>query len=346
MLVMIPSWIKRAWGHLFFYGGIFHLVRLINNIAGKRLTIVTYHRIADRKIDDIDASLPYLFTTVDSFREHLKFYRTWYRVISFDELRNNGSGRRLPWNALIITFDDGYEDNYRRAHPLLQEMNLSATVFVAVDKIGREDAASFWWDRLYCYFRELNDREDLQRVLREELPDVIPLYEQFRKDPSTFFSRMNDWDTARIHYMLDQLRARFEDRHAKRDRDNSLMTWKHVHAMADNSIRFGSHTCSHGNLLHMGQEQQRFELCESKKRIEEQTKRRVQAFSYPCGKYDDDVKKAVCDAGYDFAVTTESGVNDLRDRYALKRINVWEGTGSISRGEYSKGYFAFKIAGF
>ena len=53
---------------------------------------------------------------------------------------------KLPRRTVIITFDDGYADNFHTALPLLQEADCPATVFVTAGKIGAE--RDFWWDEL------------------------------------------------------------------------------------------------------------------------------------------------------------------------------------------------------
>jgi peptidoglycan/xylan/chitin deacetylase (PgdA/CDA1 family) len=345
MLVMIPSWMKRAWGHLFFYGGIFHLVRFINNIAGKRVTIVTYHRVTDDKITGIEASLPYLFTTAGSFQKHLRFYRKWYRVITFGDLHRYANDGTVPRNALIITFDDGYADNYHTAYPFLLTMGLPATFFLPVDKIGMRPVKAYWWDRLYHYFTRLRNREDAEHLLPGLDPRLASWYRDFLADPPGLFARLNERDDATIDELLDGMQRELCFDCEAMERANATIDWQQIIAM-NGHIEFGSHTCSHCNLTTIDPVRRTDEIRRSKMTIETHTNRQVIAFSYPCGKYEDALKSAVRDAGYDYAVTTEAGVNDLRDCYALKRINIWEGTGMTAQGHYTKGYFAFKLAGF
>ena len=51
---------------------------------------------------------------------------------------------RVPRRAAVITFDDGYADNYTFGLPLLKEFDVSATVFLATGALGKD--REFWWD--------------------------------------------------------------------------------------------------------------------------------------------------------------------------------------------------------
>lgn len=345
MQIMINVLIRKAWGLFYFYGGIFHLVRFINNVTNKRLTIVTYHRITDKDISQIELSLPYLFTSQEIFEKHLQFYKEWYNVTTFEDLHNYVGRRNVPWNSLIITFDDGYADNYHNAYPTLKKMNLPATFFIPVGKIGNNcSEPPFWWDKAYYYFKKLHglDKETLLRKLGHE---VFALFDEFQKDPSNLFSQLNKEDDMKIEKLL----AVLEDQ-LKIDNDilaeaNSTMTWEQISAMGKD-MHFGSHSCSHDNILTMEQTRKVYEIKESKNIIEEKTKQNVGVFSYPCGNTEENVRTLVKDAGYEFAVTTDKGVNDLSDCYALKRINIWEGSSLSEKGRFFKGYFAYEIAGF
>jgi len=60
------------------------------------------------------------------------------------------TGDRLPKRAFSITFDDGYQDNYERAFPILQKYGFTATIFLVPDRMGK---TTKWWG--------LNDKQEL-----------------------------------------------------------------------------------------------------------------------------------------------------------------------------------------
>lgn len=86
-----------------------------------------------------------------------------------------------------------------------------------------------------------------------------------------------------------------------------MMTWKQVRELqASGLVGFGSHTMTHRNLARIPLEEARWELAESKKRLEEKLGRAVRFFAYPygAGAYVPAVRAAALDAGYrcDFAI--------------------------------------------
>ncbi len=97
--------------------------------------ILMYHSI-DEQWTKVKLSV-----SPEQFREQMKFLRDrHYNVISLDELADLiMSGRRIPHNTVVITFDDGNENNYTNAFPVLKEYNLPATIFLVSDWIGKEN---------------------------------------------------------------------------------------------------------------------------------------------------------------------------------------------------------------
>lgn len=96
--------------------------------------ILMYHYINDE-----EPSRSKLGVSVKSFERQMRFLKEHkYNVISLEEfvtlIKN---GRRLPLKTVIITFDDGYLDNYTNAYPILKKYNLPATMFVVIHRIGR-----------------------------------------------------------------------------------------------------------------------------------------------------------------------------------------------------------------
>lgn len=333
--------LKILVGILFYYGGVFHFIRFINNIIGKRLTIVTYHRVTDSKIEAINTSLPYLFVNKATFEKQLLFLKKHYRVITFNSLIRYVQDNNIPWNSLIITFDDGYEDIYQSAYPMLRKLNLRATVFLIVNMVGNDNFKPFWWDRAYYYFNEL-----VKVSNKRTNPDkkISSLVEDFTNNPSKFFSTLNGWDTNDIDSLLSMIKSKYEISEDLILQANRMINWQQVEDLGDN-VEIGSHTCNHVNLLNLEKDYLSYEIDESRRIIENKTKKKVKVFSYPYGNFDSAVEDMVKDSGYTFAVTTERGINKLTDMLTLKRINIWEKTSNVD-GKFSKGCFTLKLLGF
>jgi peptidoglycan/xylan/chitin deacetylase (PgdA/CDA1 family) len=346
MAIKVKYFIRKVFGGIFLYAGIFHFVRFLHNICGKRVTIITYHRITDRKMSEIEASLPFLFTSQQVFEKQLMFIKKRYNVITFEELMKWGKNGKPPWNCLIITFDDGYEDNFRSAHKSLGKMSLPATFFITVDKIGNKNGGPYWWDRLYYYLKEIQRQED-KGYSNEVKMEFFPIYEEFKNNASGLFSRMNKEETDKIEKLLNRMEEEFGINNEKLFRENTMLNWEQISEMSRNHD-FGSHTCSHANLLKLSDAQKYHEIVESKTIIEKSMSRKVSVFSSPAGHMNEEIKGFVEKGGYEFAVSAaEPGINGMKtDRYHLKRINIWEGTSLSLKGKFSKGYFSFKMLGF
>src|SRR5687768_14254735 len=98
--------------------------------------ILMYHSVAR----DEDAAPSDFVVNESTFRRQLEFLaRRGYRTVSAREIVE----RRVPPNerTVMITFDDGYLDNYEVALPLLRAFNFNACVFAVADFLRRKN----WW---------------------------------------------------------------------------------------------------------------------------------------------------------------------------------------------------------
>ena len=89
-----------------------------------------------------------LSVTPDRFATHLlALSSTGYTTISlYDLLAHLTQGTPLPQKPVILSFDDGYRDNYENAFPLLQEFGMTATFFVVTDYINEGHSAYLTWE--------------------------------------------------------------------------------------------------------------------------------------------------------------------------------------------------------
>lgn len=95
--------------------------------------ILMYHSIGYKDGDSF-------FVTPENFRRQMEYIKKrGYEVISLDELANLiSSSKPFRKNKVVITFDDGYKDNFLYAYPVLKEMNFPATIFIVTDFIGKK----------------------------------------------------------------------------------------------------------------------------------------------------------------------------------------------------------------
>lgn len=113
-----------------------------------RVPILMYHYISvpppDADVIRRDLSIP-----PETFEEHLRFLKeAGYTSISLADLALAlEAGYPLPEKPIILTFDDGYQDNFEVAFPLLQRYGFTATFFLLTAPIDAQDPAYISWDQ-------------------------------------------------------------------------------------------------------------------------------------------------------------------------------------------------------
>lgn len=106
--------------------------------------VLLYHRVAIPKGTFLHNGYT---VTPEKFKKQMKFlYDKGYHTISLgDWLDYCDDGKLLPQKPVIITFDDGYQDNYTYAYPVLRQYQFTATIFLVADQIGNSNR----WDTDY-----------------------------------------------------------------------------------------------------------------------------------------------------------------------------------------------------
>ncbi len=199
--------------------------------------ILMYHHVAVTDTPKPDTVSP------ERFAWHMAYLKEHnFRVVPLDHLIGMvHSGQAVLANTVAITFDDGYEDNYTGAYPILRGQQFPATFFVSSDLVNTDG---------YLSTRQMKE-------------------------------------------------------------------------MIDAGMEIGSHTRRHSYLPGLSPEQQKDEIFESKRRLEEILGVEVAYFAYPSGGFSDGIKQMVKDAGYKGACTTNRGRERFnRDVYELNRVRL------------------------
>jgi len=124
---------------------------VINRYYKMEIPIIYYHKVIN---DESDAGRHGIYVTQKLFDEHMKFLSVrGYKTVTFEEaLQIKKENRKEKY--VIITFDDGYEDNYLYAFPVLKKYNFNAEIFLVAGLDSNE------WDR--------KDNEPVSSMLKKE----------------------------------------------------------------------------------------------------------------------------------------------------------------------------------
>jgi len=100
--------------------------------------VLNYHKVDYQSIA--------LSIAPKEFEEQMEFlYNNGYHTISPDQLvANLQQGEPLPDKPILITFDDGYLDNYINAYPIMKKYGFTATIFIVTSLVGRDERFMTW----------------------------------------------------------------------------------------------------------------------------------------------------------------------------------------------------------
>jgi peptidoglycan/xylan/chitin deacetylase (PgdA/CDA1 family) len=296
---------------------------------GTGLTVAVYHRVADpTNIDDLDPEL--VDATPEDFDAQMAYLRRNFRPVSIDEvLQANRERRALPPNSVLVSFDDGYRDNYQLALPILQRHGIRAVFYVTTGYLT--DRRLFWWERINMHVRASTARElRLDYPAPEVLDLSTPAAKARAKQRLTRI--VKDHRALDVERFLDGVTqgcgVRWSDEESRRHGDRALMTWDDVRALRKAGMGIGSHTTTHRVLQTLAAADLETELRASRATLEEQLDEPVTTIAYPVGKSIAAfaaVRRALADAGYELGFTTRPGMNTLPvegDPFDLRRISV------------------------
>ena len=97
------------------------------------IPVIMYHRVI--KDIDTESGKHGTYVTIKQFRDHMKILKNNnYIPINFEDLKNIPLHRRFEKKYIILTFDDGYIDNYTYAFPILKEFNFKGVIYLVSDR--------------------------------------------------------------------------------------------------------------------------------------------------------------------------------------------------------------------
>lgn len=286
--------------------------------------IVMYHYTRDLKhsrypnIKGLDYPL---------FKEQLEYLKAHFNIISMEELLLASQGKAsLKDNALLLTFDDGYIDNYTFVFPLLQELNLTASFYITgktfakhqlldVNKIHYILASA----EINLIIEELKKKLDYYRGREFVYPSNEELWNQFAKegkyDPKGVVFVKKLLQTVlpeRLRNIISsELFKEFLGISEEQLAYELYMTENQIRVLKRNGMFIGIHGYDHYWLGKLEKEQMEKDLETALDTLEEFIDRDNWVMNYPYGSYNQDVLDFVSKKGAKLGLTTEVRVANL-----------------------------------
>jgi peptidoglycan/xylan/chitin deacetylase (PgdA/CDA1 family) len=295
------------------------MTRYVARVLPPSVALLRYHSVQEDP-QKFDSSIGRGIThSAKEFDTHMKLVARHFRVITLDELvafQENGS--RLPRRSVVITFDDGYLDNYEIAAPILSKYGLRAAFYITGGSIGK-GAVSPWFCRVRHAFRLASvDRwENPIDGKTWELRDVAQRRYAYLEACRHSASLSGSNQHAFVEVLESTLGAP-----ACPSAEHLMMDWSHVRKLHEADHTIGSHTLTHPNVAFIDEEELRREVRESKAILERELSTKVLHFSYPSPilqpHWTQQTVAATKEAGYRTAVTCTAG--PFLSGYSLLRI--------------------------
>jgi peptidoglycan/xylan/chitin deacetylase (PgdA/CDA1 family) len=269
-----------------YYSGIFVI---LNKMLRRRgILILNYHSFSTFTNNYWSDGSIYEVGFFDNFERQVEFLK---RNIGFAESCYIKDEHFESSLRVLLTFDDGYLDNYQYAYPILKDHNVPAIFFVATKYIGTDDI--IWHDKLRLLAEKgIESKKEIRQIL------------------------------TRIHkgeLMPDELR---EIDKVETDRNGRLMmNWREVREIEDAGFCIGSHGRTHTPLSALGKEREMEEIKGSIEDISKHLSQDTIYFSFPNGSYSENTAEILKHIGINHGFSSDYGISKInQDRFRLKRI--------------------------
>ena len=299
-----------------------------------------YHRIADAELDPWDIKV-----SADSFEKQVRYIRENMNPIPLSALNEESGELESP---VVISFDDGYLDNYTTAKPILEKYQVPASFFITSSRIGK--AEGFWWDRLAHIFLEkkslpvsgevIVDQKKISFELGADANLTAPQQILLRhwkaneaapnKRAEVFYSI---WRALKFSVSGDQedVIDYLENWSGSPEYSAPLMSWNQIREISHHELfSVGGHSVNHFLLDLLGEKEQYQEINENRKTIQGQIGKKVNSFAAPFGGYNHHTLEILKNAGIELALTTHHEPTNLeeilKNPLEIPRIQVKDNT--------------------
>jgi peptidoglycan/xylan/chitin deacetylase (PgdA/CDA1 family) len=283
------------------------VTRILESLPQRPVLIVlNYHRVGNAAETPFDSGT--FSATPEELDSQLAYLKRRFNMATLETALGMLNGCAARGTSVLITFDDGYLDNYTLAFPILRKHGVQGVFFLPTAFVGTGRLP--WWDAIAYIIKKSRKKTirldypqpatfDLEsdgaalvsmRVLHAFIQPAV-------KDPGRFIADLEKvCETTRPESSAERL----------------FLNWEEAREMQRHGMAFGSHTDTHEILSKLSPERQREEVFRSREILERELDRRIETLAYPVGQrycFSSDTVEALKQTGYRAAFSFYGGLN-------------------------------------
>ena len=300
--------------------------KLISNFSKHQFLILNYHGV----IDKVDFNYSINHMDAEQFEQQIRFLSDNFNILPQEEfLYNYLNCITSKKKSILLTFDYGYENNYKFAFPILKKYNATATIFLISSLIDTKNPT--WYDLIDNTKYLFNNQKHSVEIIKLGAELGIKYQKEiFHNDLKKY---LKDQSTNEKNEILEK----YFNIIGLNSMDNidekywKILSSEQLLKMQQSGlISFGSHTANHPNLDQITEDQVEFELKESKLKIENILGRKINTIAFPDGAYNERVKNMSKEAGYtnlyavNYRCESDKDDSSILNRYSISNTTTAE----------------------
>lgn len=310
---------------------IIYLIYLKNN----KLICLMYHNVFINKTNGI--------ISIEEFEQHMEYIKN-KKTFKMEELEN--LNYKVPKNSILITFDDGYKNNYTNAFSILKKYGLKATIFLNTKYVGNDEYYLNWDEIKEMYKSGLIDfqmhthshspvirkleikgffHKDEGQFVKREYYTLFDKNEKYKGFRNVDFTGLPVFKIrSQISILGYKLKENFLEKYRELEKNENLdkMDTKNKIKKLNKIFQKNKNDWFEKVDKNQFDETLKFEICENKKIIEKNLNKKVEYLAYPWGhKYKGNIKELEQLGVKGFVLTTEKINNNKINIKKITRIN-------------------------
>ncbi|MDD6267977.1 MAG: polysaccharide deacetylase family protein [Clostridium sp.] len=301
-----------------------------------KLDIVMYHYVRELRNSRYPAIKG---MDIEEFEKQIKFFKNNFDVVTMQEVLSAVGGKgELPEKAMLLTFDDGYVDNYTNVYPILKNYGMQGSFFVSGEAITEHKLLDV--NKIHFLLASMDKRLELV------MNDLLAELEQYRKQGWSYpeneellkkYAVASRFDTKEVIFIKrilqtaipEQVRTEIASKLFERYvgvpegvfAHELYMNTRQMRCMKADGMYFGIHGYNHYWLANLDIEKMRKDIGDSLIAMKEFIDIDNWVMNYPYGSFNENVIKYVKEHGCTIGLSTEvrSALIGTDNRYALPR---------------------------